>query len=115
MDERYYPAWFEDVDFCARARRSGLRIVFDRGATFPHIGGVSVRSLGRGAFQRVFHRNLERYVGCHLGTSALLVLKPAWAAGLAARGVAALVAGRARDARQLFSAAAERLGLRVGD
>ena len=112
MDESYFPAWFEDVDFCARARRAGLRVVLDRAATFPHIGGVSVRSLGRGAFQRAFHRNLERYVARHLGPAALLILKPGWAAGLTARGVAALASGRMADARQLFSAAAERL--RVG-
>ncbi len=112
MDERYYPAWFEDVDFCARAHAAGLRIVFDRAAPFPHIGGVSVRALGQGAFLRIFHRNLERYVGRHLGTPALLVLKPVWTASLAVRAVAALMAGRTDDARQLLGAAAERLGFR---
>lgn len=114
MDEAYYPAWFEDVDFCARAKQAGLRIVFDPRATFPHFGGVSVQTLGRGAFLRVFHRNLERYVGTHLGTPALLLLKPCWAAGLAARGVAAMVTGRWVDGRQMWGAAGERLLVRLG-
>lgn len=109
MDEGYYPAWFEDVDLCARAKRAGLRIVFEPRAVFPHIGGVSLRTLGMGAFARIFHRNLARYVGLHLGRGALIVLTPCWVVGLLGRAAAAALAGRRRDARDLCRAAADRL------
>lgn len=104
MDETFYPAWFEDVDFCARAHRQRLRVVFEPRATFPHVGGVSVRTLGAGAFLRAFHRNQARYVSRHLGTPSRIVLTPCWMAGLTARAIAAQVSGRRADAVNLWHA-----------
>lgn len=110
FDERYFPAWFEDVDFCARARVAGLRVVFEPRAAFPHEGGVSVSALGRGRFVRIFHGNMARYVRQHLGAGALAVLTPCWVVGLAVRALAAALTGRRDDAREIWQATRERFG-----
>ena len=65
FDERFWPAWFEDVDFCKRLQLSRWRILFDANAGAVHIGGVSVDRLGRRRFTRVFYRNLLRYLRKH--------------------------------------------------
>ena len=36
MDERFHPAWFEDVDFCRRLIAARYRIRFEPRATFVH-------------------------------------------------------------------------------
>jgi GT2 family glycosyltransferase len=109
MDEGFHPAWFEDVDLCARARAAGLRIVFDPRATFPHVGGSSLHTLGAGRFARIFHRNQARYVDRHLGRGVLVLLTPCWALGLALRATAAAFAGRHDDASELWRAVGDRV------
>ena len=46
MDERFYPAWFEDVDFCLRLHAAGWKVYLVPGAVFRHTGGVSRDRLG---------------------------------------------------------------------
>lgn len=65
FDERFWPAWFEDVDFCKRLQFSRWRVLYDDSAGAVHIGGVSVERLGRRRFTRVFYRNLLRYLRKH--------------------------------------------------
>jgi GT2 family glycosyltransferase len=81
FDERYTPAWWEDVDLCARlADRLGTPgFPADRGfclvptATVLHQGGTSVRSLSDTAFLRAFFRNLIRYAEQHHSRRATLI------------------------------------------
>jgi len=42
LDERF-PIFFNDVDWCYRARRAGCRIVYDPSVTVIHYGGASTR------------------------------------------------------------------------
>jgi N-acetylglucosaminyl-diphospho-decaprenol L-rhamnosyltransferase len=42
LDERFYPVWFEDVDFCRRALDAGHRIEYVPSVTAAHLGGHSV-------------------------------------------------------------------------
>ena len=85
LDERFSPAWFEDVDFCKRLRDRGWDIYFVPGAVFRHIGGVSMRGLGRARQKRVFYRNLERYVRKHHGRAAAAAVKAMLVAGMSMR------------------------------
>ena len=62
MDERFHPAWFEDVDLCRRLRDSGERLVLVPEARFVHAGGSSLSVLGLGAFQSIWYRNLMKYI-----------------------------------------------------
>lgn len=68
LDTTYHPAWWEDVDFCARLQASGgaprkWEVVPEARAV--HQGGSSVPSLGIEAFLGVYHRNLARYALRH--------------------------------------------------
>jgi hypothetical protein len=85
LDEQFSPAWFEDVDFCKRLRDRGWDVYFVPGAVFRHIGGVSMRGLGRARQKRVFYRNLERYVRKHHGRAAAAAVKAMLVAGMSIR------------------------------
>lgn len=89
FDERFHPAWFEDVDFCRRAAAAGYRILFVPRARVAHAGGVSLRTLDAAAFSRVWYRNLRRYVVRHHGAIALGLVTLLIAAGMGLRVVAA--------------------------
>lgn len=76
FDEMYYPAWFEDVDLCRRLRETGWKIRCFPDCPMCHVGGISVKPLGRREFTRIYYRNLERYLRKHHSRSALF-LRPA--------------------------------------
>jgi len=103
LDDRYFPAWFEDVDFCRRLRTAGGRIWFCPDAVFRHRGGVARELLGRAAFSQAWQHNLERYVRTHHGRGALLLVKCATAIGMTMR-VAACIASRDNEGARAYSA-----------
>ncbi len=45
FDTQFYPLWFEDVDFCKRARDLGLKIQYVPQVTAFHQGGHSIAGL----------------------------------------------------------------------
>ena len=73
LDQSYFPAWWEDVDFCARLHdrlkdptfpwNEAWRVVPE--ARVRHIGGSSVGSLGNRAFLEAFYGNLIRFAERH--------------------------------------------------
>lgn len=73
LDESFAPAWWEDVDLCARlaGRLGEPGFPATRGfwvapkAVVRHRGGSSVPALGTTAFLTVFHGNLLRYARRH--------------------------------------------------
>jgi len=69
LDPTFAPAWWEDVDFCARLRE-GLGtaefpceggFVVQPAAHLRHVGGSSVSALGDAAFLTAYYRNLLHY------------------------------------------------------
>jgi GT2 family glycosyltransferase len=73
LDPTFEPAWWEDVDFCARL---GDRLgepgfpadegfVVEPAARLRHGGGSSVAALGRDAFFTAYYTNLLRYTARH--------------------------------------------------
>jgi GT2 family glycosyltransferase len=85
FDEQFYPAWYEDVDFCRRLQTAGWEIYFAPKAEFLHEGGYSAANLGTENFTRAYYGNQMRYVRKHMGTSAAMIVRASIAAGLAAR------------------------------
>jgi GT2 family glycosyltransferase len=80
LDESFAPAWWEDVDFCARLRGlgrkggtagSGFWVV--PGARVAHRGGSSLSQLSDAEFLVAYHRNLLRYAERHHPRSLGLV------------------------------------------
>jgi len=65
FDERYFPAYFEEADFCVRARAAGYRVRYVPESEAIH---HEASSTGRGSrrFLRMYHRNRLRFAARHL-------------------------------------------------
>jgi GT2 family glycosyltransferase len=73
LDPVFAPAWWEDVDFCARLKsglgetgfpaREGFSMV--PGARIQHHGGLSLSELSQLEFATIFYANLLRYAERH--------------------------------------------------
>jgi GT2 family glycosyltransferase len=87
FDEGFYPAWFEDVDFCRRVRQSGYRIRYEPMALAVHAGGHSVRSIDWCKRQVYWNENLLRYSGLHFSRPGQLATALSAAVGGVARGM----------------------------
>lgn len=109
FDEGFYPAWLEDVDFCRRLREARFRILLVPAAAFVHEGGVAMRRLGP-AFERIWYRNVERYVRKHHGPAGALVMKLLIVAGMTLRIGWSVLSGAPARARTYAGVAAQALG-----
>jgi GT2 family glycosyltransferase len=73
LDPTFEPAWWEDVDFCARLHDhlgeddfpADEGFVVEPSARLRHGGGSSVAALGRVAFFSAYYSNLLRYTARH--------------------------------------------------
>jgi hypothetical protein len=61
LDERFAPAWFEDVDYCRRIWQSGHAIHLVPEAKVIHHGGASLEHMEHGKFISIWYANLNRY------------------------------------------------------
>lgn len=61
LDEDYFPAYYEEVDLCLRARRAGYRVLYIPTAVLVHHESVSVGQ-GSAAIHRLFPRMRIRYL-----------------------------------------------------
>jgi GT2 family glycosyltransferase len=88
FDERFYPAWYEDVDFCRRLNSAGWEIHFAPAAQFHHEGGYSAQAMGLNAFTAAYYRNQLRYAEKHFGFAPRLSVRVSIVLGLLMRIVA---------------------------
>jgi GT2 family glycosyltransferase len=65
FDERFYPLWFEDVDFCRRLKDAGMRIFHVPTAVASHSGAHSIRKLPLGLREIYWYGSLLRYASKH--------------------------------------------------
>jgi GT2 family glycosyltransferase len=72
FDPAFTPAWFEDVDLCARIWKSGRRIRYVPSARATHVGGTTMNALPYRDFLPLYTRNLLRYFAKHEGIAARL-------------------------------------------
>ncbi|MBI2149061.1 MAG: hypothetical protein HYU27_00450 [Acidobacteria bacterium] len=85
FDEQFYPAWYEDVDFCKRLKTRGWEIYFIPRAEFLHAGGYSAEALGSEKFAGAYYGNQVRYARKHLGPAGAAVVRASIAAGMIGR------------------------------
>jgi GT2 family glycosyltransferase len=85
FDEQFYPAWYEDVDFCRRLKAASWEIYFAPQAEFLHEGGYSAKALGAGAFAQAYYRNQLRYARKHFGGGAAVAVRLSIVAGMIGR------------------------------
>ena len=65
FDTRFYPAWFEDVDFCRRMQDSDWEVFHFPHLPLIHQGGLALDHLSYPAFVGIFYDNLLRYLKKH--------------------------------------------------
>lgn len=75
LDERFTPAWFEDVDLCKRLAAAGWEVHYVAEAECRHAGGASLEHLAFSRFSTVWYRNLEYYFRKHHGRLAWMAVK----------------------------------------
>ena len=61
FDERFAPAWFEDVDFCRRLAATGHSAWVVPAAHAQHFGGSSLEFMPFALFTEVWYRNMWLY------------------------------------------------------
>ena len=88
FDERFYPAWYEDVDFCRRLKKEGWEIYFAPKAAFLHEGGYSAGAMGAASFASAYYGNQLRYARKHFGTAGSAAVRASIAAGMIGRMIA---------------------------
>lgn len=93
MDPQFFPVWFEDVDLCARIRKTGGKIVYCPLARFHHSGGHSVQQIDFCDRQRFWYANMLRYARKHFSVASALVLRMSIIAGMLLRMFASLISG----------------------
>jgi len=81
LDERFFPVWFEDVDFCKRVADAGLKIRYEPGAVASHVGGHSARGASWEARRISWYSNLLRYAFKHFPAAGVRAVCAAVVAG----------------------------------
>ncbi len=102
FDERFWPLWFEDVDFCLRASASGYSNWFEPASEAVHLGAHSIASLGLPEKRKYWYRSLLRFAKKHFGPPSAASLQAIVAIGLLLRGLAAGCIGRQAERRACF-------------
>ncbi len=87
FDERFYPVWFEDVDFCARVKSAGFSAWYVPMAVAKHTGAHSIRTLGLEYRERYWYGSLLRYAGKHYRSVSFRTVCVAVTVGAAFRAV----------------------------
>ena len=81
FDPAFAPAWFEDVDLCAKILESGYRIRFVPSARASHVGGTTMRALPYDDYLPLYTRNLLLYLRRHEGPATRAGARLVLAAG----------------------------------
>lgn len=113
FDSKFWPAWFEDVDFCKRLAQSGWHCAITASAEIQHEGGYSVSTMPTSRFLEMWYPNLLRYWQIHGSKRELTILKISLQLALLLRSAVqlataglSLVLGRGQPAEHLESSAA---------
>ncbi len=76
LDEGFNPIYFEETDFCTRAKRAGFRIVFTPKSKVVHFeGGIMKKQPGKGSVVTI-NKNRIRYMLLHFSFFRLLKAVP---------------------------------------
>jgi hypothetical protein len=74
FDERFYPLWFEDVDFCWRSRQAGYRMRYTPDAVAKHTGGHSLAKISLENRQLYWYRSLLGFAAKHYRSSTARIV-----------------------------------------
>jgi GT2 family glycosyltransferase len=85
-----FPIFFNEVDWCYRAKQAGWKVYFTPSAEVTHIGGASTKQV-RNAMRKESHRSLARFYHKHYRKK---LFPPVYWAILAAIRLSEVVGGR---------------------
>ena len=91
LDERFAPAWFEDVDYCRRLAERKKEIWVVPGAQARHFGGSSLEHISFSRFTEIWYRNMWRYARKWMRPSEAEALRWVIMVGMMLRCAAGLV------------------------
>ena len=91
LDERFAPAWFEDVDYCSRLREAGKEVFIVPAAIARHHGGASLAHMTYARFIDVWYRNMWLYARKWFSRGEAEALRWAVILGMLLRCAAAIV------------------------
>lgn len=74
FDEQFSPLWFEDVDFCWRARQQGYRMCYTPLAVAKHTGGHSLGKISLENRQLYWYGGLLRFAAKHFRAHAVRIV-----------------------------------------
>lgn len=73
LDEKYY-IWFEEVDYCQRAKKAGFSVSYYPEAKIIHYGGQSFKQVFTLKNHWIFSCSRLRYIRKHQGILAYLII-----------------------------------------
>ena len=91
LDERFFPVWFEDVDFCRRVRDRGFRLFYVPEAVATHTGGHSIPQLSVEMQRFYWYGSLLRYSAKHFRPASFRAVCLAVVTGSVFRSIAETV------------------------
>jgi GT2 family glycosyltransferase len=100
FDERFFPVWFDDADFCCSVRKAGWKIMFEPAAVFDHGSAHSVKQISFYDHQIIWYRNMLRYFSKHYGRAHCAVLRAGILVGLSLRAALSLVTKQPKLSRK---------------
>jgi N-acetylglucosaminyl-diphospho-decaprenol L-rhamnosyltransferase len=89
FDERFWPVWFEDVDFCARIKAAGFSAYYEPKGIAKHSGGHSICQVSLENRERYWYGSLLEYAEKHYSSSAFRAACGSVVMGAALRAAAA--------------------------
>ncbi|MCC6931751.1 MAG: glycosyltransferase [Deltaproteobacteria bacterium] len=91
FSEEFWPAWFEDVDLCKRAKEAGYLSAITRKVKAVHEGGYSRKVIRDSVFYQHYYGNMFRYVKKHETFSHYILFRFLAAVGLFFKSVVVLL------------------------
>jgi GT2 family glycosyltransferase len=89
FDERFWPVWFEDTDFCARLHSAGFVTRYEPATRASHTGGHSVAVFSLDIRENCWYGSLLKYAAKHFSPVAFGLVCLSVICGAAGRAVAA--------------------------
>ncbi|MBV9769101.1 MAG: glycosyltransferase family 2 protein [Bryobacterales bacterium] len=103
FDTQFYPLWFEDVDFCKRARDLGLKIQYVPQVTALHQGGHSIAGVNWQCREIYWYASLLKYASKHFSSHAFRWVSAAVVLGSVFRSAAGVVTRRSLEPIRVYT------------
>jgi len=110
FDDRFWPIWFEDVDFCARIKAAGYCTYYHPGAVAKHSGSHAAGRLALENRERYWYGSLLKYAARHFRSPAFRTICAAVVLGAVVRAVR----GFPRNGFKAFAVYGGIVGLALG-